>query len=201
MELLNDKSIDDGIIYNNSDDFESDLTSKLMDRWNIGSTKEQEQVYNMESFCEEQIAEIWKKSEISSSPALLHLKNLGYGSKKFVSQPIKSYHTRVISEEYVFENNETTGNKDKPYLLLYIQLGAPTSKLRGFDISGTPNLNTRPNKKARLLESQRQYCLCAFGLDKTVCNYLGKWNQDDIDILKLLRDAWHDPMELASGDK
>ncbi|CAG8545612.1 1217_t:CDS:2 [Ambispora gerdemannii] len=108
--------------------------------------------------------------------------------------------TSKFSEEYVFENNETTCNKAKPYLSLYSNWELRHRNYAYLTLT-THQAQTHDRIRQEDFWNPRDNIVCAFGLYKTVYNCLDKWNQDDIDILKLIRDAWPDPMELASGEK
>ncbi|CAI2187079.1 3041_t:CDS:2, partial [Funneliformis geosporum] len=104
-----------------------------------------------------------------------------------------------LSKEYVFKGRITEG-KGNPYLSLYLQLGAPISELRPLHVNNLPSSNTRSKKRARLEEYGEQYCLSAFGLDKSVYHCLDKWSDNDIGILKQLLHAWPDPVNLTTHE-
>lgn len=108
--------------------------------------------------------------------------------------------TSKLSKEYVFKGSSITEEKSNPYLSLYLQLGAPIPELRPLHVDNLPSSNTRSKKRARLEGYGEQYCLSAFGLDKSVYHCLDKWSDNDIDILKQLLHAWPDPVNLTTHE-
>ncbi|CAI2198078.1 15011_t:CDS:1, partial [Funneliformis geosporum] len=131
----------------------------------------------------------------SMSYVLIQIKNWN----QFYDDHWPASATSKLSKEYVFKGRITEG-KGNPYLSLYLQLGAPISELRPLHVNNLPSSNTRSKKRARLEEYGEQYCLSAFGLDKSVYHCLDKWSDNDIGILKQLLHAWPDPVNLTTHE-